>query len=269
MTTQHSLALRIVLTVLLLASGGCSAPPKTMTNSIGMRLNLIPAGEFQMGSPESEASRDSDEGPQHRVRITRQFYLGVHEVTQGEYERVMGDRLWDGKKHTKNGEDYAASYISWTDAVEFCKKLSAKEGRTYRLPTEAEWEYACRAGTQTRYHFGDDESDLGSYAWFYDNAWHIGEKYAHEVGQKRANSFGLYDMHGNVWEWCQDWNGEENYGSSPSVDPTGPTSGSLRVIRGGSWSSIPRHCRAADRDRDRPGRRDRFLGFRVALVPAD
>ena len=127
-----------------------------ITNSVGMKLKLIPAGEFMMGSPADE------EGPVHRVRITKPYYLGIHEVTQGQFEEVMGTSPWKGQSAVKEGAGYAASYVSWDDAVEFCKKLSAKEGREYRLPTEAEWEYACRAGSGTRYSFGDDESGLGS-----------------------------------------------------------------------------------------------------------
>ncbi|MCH8047388.1 MAG: SUMF1/EgtB/PvdO family nonheme iron enzyme [Planctomycetes bacterium] len=159
-----------------------TGPPKDFTNRIAMKFKLIPAGEFMMGSPESEKFRYDDEGPVHRVKLTKPFYLGVHEVTQGEFEKVMGTSPWKGKNFVKEGSDYPASYISWDDAVEFCKKLSAKEGRTYRLPTEAEWEYACRAGSKTAHSFGADSSKLGAYAWCNDNTAKIGEYYAHLVG---------------------------------------------------------------------------------------
>ncbi len=243
--------------------------PREIENSIGMKLILIPPGEFQMGSPESGEDRDDDEGPMHRVRLTKPFYLGLHEVTQGEWERVMGTRPWSGKSYVKEGSDYAATHVSWEDAVEFCKKLSAKEGREYRLPTEAEWEYACRAGTETAYQFGDDASRLGDYAWYYDNAWDADEKYAHVVGRKQSNGFGLFDMHGNVWEWCTDWFDSDYYANSPVDDPTGPASGSYRVYRGGCWFLNAWGCRSAYRCRNTPGIRSYYLGFRVALVPAD
>ena len=160
----------------------CPTLAKDFTNRIAMKFKLIPAGEFMMGSPESEKFRYDDEGPVHRVKLTKPFYLGVHEVTQGEFEKVMGTSPWKGKNFVKEGSDYPASYISWDDAVEFCKKLSAKEGRTYRLPTEAEWEYACRAGSKTAHSFGADSSKLGAYAWCNDNTAKIGEYYAHLVG---------------------------------------------------------------------------------------
>jgi len=254
----------------------------TSTNSIGMKLKLIPAGEFMMGSAKSpqEIARlfdlDEDhakyltgENPQHRVRITKAFYLGVTEVTQGQWEAVMGSRPWSGDDDQKEGPDYAATYVIWEDAVEFCEKLSSKEGVTYRLPTEAEWEYACRVGTTTIYHFGDDESRLGDYTWFCDNAYSADDKYAHRVGRKKANPFGLYDMHGNVYEWCHDRYGEDYYAGSPTDDPTGAEGGSFRALRGGSWIDVPCFCRSAFRFWCSPEVRDGRLGFRVAMTVAD
>ena len=237
--------------------------PQQLTNSIGQDLVLIPAGSFQMGSPEGESGRSSDEGPQHRVEITKAFYMGRTEVTQGQWLAVMGTKPWKGQSYVQDGDQNAASYISWDDATEFCRRLSQREGKTYRLPTEAEWEYACRAGTTTRFHFGDDESRLGEYAWFDGNADSIGEDYAHRVGQKKPNAFGLYDMHGNVWEWCGDWFGP--YASSPLRDPRGPSSGSSRVLRGGSWLNVPRSVRCAVRFFFTPAYRYDSSGFRVVL----
>jgi formylglycine-generating enzyme required for sulfatase activity len=169
----------------------------------------------------------------------------------------------DGNRTVKEGSDYAATYVSWDDAVDFCKKLSGSTGDTYRLPTEAEWEYSCRAGSSRMYSFGDSTGQLGQYAWFRGNAWDIDEKYAHGVGQKRANDFGLYDMHGNVYEWCSDRYDTDYYGNSPGNDPQGPSGGSSRVYRGGSWNFTPQYCRSANRFRFTPSNRILSLGFRV------
>jgi len=253
-------------------------------DGVTMKFALIPTGEFMMGSHESaeavakeldfNAERFENEHPQHRVEITKPFYLGVHEVTQAQYEKVMGDKPWSGEawmKWVKEGPEYPATYVTWENAQEFCRKLSAKEGRTYRLPTEAEWEYACRAGSKTRYCFGDDVSELGTFAWYCENAWRVDEKYAHQVGLKRANVWGLYDMHGNVHERCADWYDDDYYEKSPGVDPEGPSTGSSRVERGGGWGGYAGHCRSAFRAMLPPEPDYRFagLGFRVALVPAE
>jgi eukaryotic-like serine/threonine-protein kinase len=227
--------------------------PIEINNSIGMKLVLIPAGEFMMGSPEGDSSRFSDEQPQHLVRITKAYYLGVTEVTQTQYERVMGTNPSKFK-----GAQLPVEMVPWEDAVEFCRKLSEKEGRTYRLPTEAEWEHACRAGSQTKWSFGDEESRLGEYAWYDSNSYRT----THPVGEKKPNAWGLYDMHGNVWEWCSDWKGE--YASIAVDDPTGATAGSLRVFRGGSWYSSAGGCRSAFRLWHTSGSRYYYLGFRVA-----
>jgi formylglycine-generating enzyme required for sulfatase activity len=224
-----------------------------IVNSVGMKLKLIPAGEFLMGSPESDKSAIPNEKPQHKVRITKPFYLGVTEVTQEQYEKVMGKNPSNFK-----GPANPVENMSWDDAVEFCKRLSAKEGKTYRLPTEAEWEYACRAGTTTEYSFGDDAASLGEYAWFVGNS----ERETHPVGQKKPNAWGLRDMHGNANEWCQDWYGE--YSSDAVTDPPGDDGGSFRVGRGGSWSLPARLCRSAYRYGRAPGFRLYVLGFRVA-----
>ena len=239
----------------------------TITNSIGMKMTLIPPGEFMMGSPESEKDRYDDE-QQHRVQISKPYYVGTTEVTQDQWERVMGTTPWKGKDYVKVGADYPTSIVSWDDAREYCRKLSEKEGRTYRLPTEAEWEYACRSGNLNSYCFGShNTTTLQEYAWFDENADAIGDEYAHRVAQKRANFFGLYDMHGNVYEWCSDWYDENYYGSLAgklTVDPEGPASGSSRVLRGGSWRSDPQYARSALRNRHTPTDRfNRGIGFRI------
>jgi len=255
----------VLLSVMLVGSQlqAQDAPKQFIGNSIGMKLTLIPAGEFQMGSPDSDSDAADREKPQHLVKITKPFYLGVYEVTQQQYEKVMGTCPWQGKDYVKEGVDYPAVYVNHDDAVEFCRRLSKQEGVEYRLPTEAEWEYACRAGTTTAYSFGDDASKLGQYAWHYKNALDIGEKYAHRVGQKLPNPRGLYDMHGNVWEWCQDWSGL--YGSEKVVsDPLGPAQGEYRVLRGGSIVFRSSLVRSAPRNANLPNRRNYFYGFRAA-----
>jgi len=241
-----------------------------------MRLVLIPKGEFLMGSSASDSVAD-DAKPQRRVRITRPFYLGRYEVTQQEYERVMGRNpsRYKGGRNPVEG-------VSWFNAVRFCNKLSENErlpqyykihgedvsssgGSGYRLPTEAEWEYACRAGTTTRYCFGDSEAGLWEYAWFNDNL----RKTTHPVGQNKPNAWGLYDVHGNVWEWCEDWYGADYYRDSPTDDPPGPPEGSERVFRGGSWSSdAAALCRSAFRCSLPPTLDSIGLGFRVARAPS-
>ena len=201
---------------------------RTVSNSIGMRFRLVPGGEFTMGSPGSEAGRSKDEF-QHQVEIVDSYWMGTLEVTQKQWQTVMGTRPWDG--HSPNQNSAAASQISWEDANEFCTLLSIKEGYAYRLPTEAEWERACRAGTNSTFSFGDAWDKLGEYAWNPNNSGND----AGEVGQKLPNQFGLYDMHGNVWEWCADWYDAEFYQISPKQDPTGPENGKVKVLRGGCF----------------------------------
>jgi formylglycine-generating enzyme required for sulfatase activity len=242
-----------------------------LTNAIGMNFVLVRAGEFVMGSPEGEEGRQGDEGPQHRVRITRRFYLGATQITQAQWQAVMGSAPWKGwlfaKRSVREGADNPATYVSWDDAIAFCRVLGQRDGRAYRLPTEAEWEYACRAGSTGRYSFGDDRSRLAGYAWYADNASDAGWRYAHRVASMRANPIGLYDMHGNVSEWCSDWLAGGYYAVSPPDDPQGPTAGSYRVNRGGGWSSTPQCCRSASRSGSTPVYRYSDVGFRVACNP--
>ena len=233
-------------------------PPKLITNSIGMKLALIPPGEFLMGSPDSDKDAGGDEKPQHRVRITQPFYLGMYAVTQGQYRTVTGAN----PSKVQGSDDLPVETVSWDDAIAFCKKLSESDGETYRLPTEAEWEYAGRAGSTTRYSFGDDAASLGEYAWFSDNS----EGKTHPVGQKRPNAVGLFDLHGNVWEWCSDWFDPAYYGQSPGADPLGPSQTAFRVFRGGCWLSVPQFARSAIRDRNSPAYRNYDVGFRLARV---
>lgn len=228
------------------------SPGDIMTNSIGMKLVYIPAGEFMMGSN----GGGSNEKPVHKVRISQGFYMGQCEVTQGQYRAVMGK-----SPSSIKGDNNPVETVSWDDATEFCRKLSEKEGQTYTLPSEAQWEYACRAGTSTVFSSGNSESSLGDYAWY---GYKVG-KTTHPVGTKKPNDFGLYDMHGNVWEWCSDWYGGGYYSGRPDIDPQGPDTGSRRVLRGGSLSSSPWICRSAYHYRGAPGITLYDLGFRVVM----
>jgi formylglycine-generating enzyme required for sulfatase activity len=226
---------------------------------VRMELVLISAGEFMMGSPDSERHAGSDEKPEHRVRITKPFYLGKYQLTQEEWQRVMSGNpsFFKGPRNPVEG-------VNWDRCQAFLGRLNqqyARAGGTFRLPTEGEWEYACRAGSSTRWCFGDQEGSLEDYAWCVTNS----GSSTHPVGQKRPNAWGLYDMHGNVWEWCSDWYDVEYYGESPRNDPTGPSSASYRVCRGGGWDGRARFCRSANRDFNRPGSEYSFLGFRVCL----
>ncbi|MBN1506057.1 MAG: SUMF1/EgtB/PvdO family nonheme iron enzyme [Sedimentisphaerales bacterium] len=220
---------------------------------VKLPMILVPAGRFLIGSPDDEEGRFQNEGPQHEVTIRRAFYMGTFPVTQAQWRTVMGTE----PSHSK-GDDMPVESVSWNDATEFCRRLSAREGQQCELPTEAQWEYACRAGSAGRFAFGDDDSILGQYAWYKDNsAWK-----PHRVGQKKPNAWGLHDMHGTVWEWCQDWCAE--YCQEPVTDPPGPDSGVQRVIRGGGWRGIARYCRSAVRYGNTPGDHGVNVGFRLA-----
>ena len=317
------------------AAGKAKGSPKQLALDLGgglkLDLVLIPAGEFLMGSPDSDHDAVGDERPRHRVRITRPFYLGKYLVTQEQWQALMGKNPSDIK-----GPKDPVENVSWEDCQEFCKKLNEKfprphpgplpegegkpqfprphpsplpegegksqfprphpgplltmlrtvpgEGKSqpgrpqpslppkseglFRLPSEAQWEYACRAGSNTRYCFGDAESGLGEYAWYVDNS---GGK-THPVGTKKPNAWGLYDMHGNVWEWCQDWYDGLYYAKSPTDDPMGPAKsplGSVCVVRGGSWGNLASFCRSAPRDAGGIAYHNAGLGFRVSRVAAE
>jgi formylglycine-generating enzyme required for sulfatase activity len=232
---------------------------ETLSGDIKLEMVKIPAGTFLMGSADNDASAKDDEKPQHRVNL-QEFYLGKYPVTQEQYQAIMVDN----PSHFENNLKNPVEQVTWDDAQKFCQKLSEKTDKKYRLPSEAEWEYACRAGTQTRYHFGDDENQLGEYAWFNKNS----DRKSHPVGQKKPNNWGLYDIHGNVWEWCEDgWH--TNYENAPKNGTAWNDNYSqtkARVIRGGSWLYTPRNCRSASRYYD--DIRFGFYGFRV-VSPQD
>jgi formylglycine-generating enzyme required for sulfatase activity len=303
--------------------GGKKQIAVDLGGGVKMELVLIPAGEFQMGSGESaeataaffkknygkdlvQADWFKDEHPQHRVRITKPFYLGTCHVTRGQFRQFVaatayktdaekaerpGAVGWDADKKAfgfkekyswrnagfEQTDEHPVVNVSWNDAVAFCKWLSKKENKTCRLPTEAEWEYACRAGTTTRYSSGDDPETLakvGNVAdatakakfprWRYTIKANDGYVFTAPVGKFKPNAFGLYDMHGNAWQWCADWYGAEYYAKSAADDPTGPDTGVNRVLRGGSWDDRPYGARSAIRLRIGPGSRDFVAGFRVA-----
>ncbi len=321
-----------------LAIAGCAVPaaapppsagtPAVQTNSLGMRFVRIPAGEFLMGSEEPAATlaRDfpqlpperfallGDEAPVHKVRITRAFWMGQHEVTVGQFRRFLErsgyvpESIADGtggygwrvdydpaqtargdafegrdRRYAWNnpgfaqGDDHPVVNVTWNDAQALAAWLSRTEGRRYRLPTEAEWEYACRAGTRTRYSTGDDPASLRGSANVFDQRtaaywpqWKAmalpaddGFTFTAPVGSGAPNAWGLYDMHGNAWEWVADWHADDYYAHSPVDDPQGPADGTVRVRRGGSWHTWPFYARAAYRNWNAPDTRYTLVGIRL------
>jgi formylglycine-generating enzyme required for sulfatase activity len=231
--------------------------PKEITNGKGMRFRLIPAGEFTMGAVTADARAGNDEKPRHNVRISKPFYISAFEITQSQFESVTGNN-----PSKFRGSDKPVESVSWDEAVEFCNKLSQLEGGKYRLPTEAEWEYACRAGSSTTFYWGDSMDDR--YAWHAENS----DNQTQPAGRKLPNSWGLYDMSGNVCEWCADWYGSDYYGMSGSLDPQGPSTGKNRVIRGNAWNANPGILRTSFRLSTRPDNRSNSIGFRVVLEVA-
>lgn len=235
--------------------------PVETTNSVGMKFVAIPPGRFTMGAGAGEVPVD----------LAQPFRLGIHEVTQGQFKAVMGTEPWKRKEGVKAGEHIAASHVHWADATEFCRKLTEQEraagllsaNKAYRLPTEAEWEFACRAGTTTKYSFGDDAAPLAEYAWYIANSKNVGESYAHAVGLKKPNAWGLFDMHGNLYEWCNDWLGGKLPGDT---DPKNPDFGSYRVLRGGAWLYEAQNSWSTSRRRYSPDAHSPLIGFRVVLT---
>jgi len=209
-----------------------------------------------MGSPATDRSRRANERPQRQVTISKAFYMGATEVTQSQYQALMG------KNPSRfNGARGPVEQVTWNDATAFCKALSKKTGKRVVLPTEAQWEYACRAGANTRFSFGDADKELAAHGWFSSNS---GGR-SRPVGRKTPNAFGLYDMHGNVWEWCRDAFGDRSYAKAKNVDPENTTASRYRVQRGGSWSNDAPSCRSAMRGRSAPGDRRADFGFRVVV----
>jgi formylglycine-generating enzyme required for sulfatase activity/tRNA A-37 threonylcarbamoyl transferase component Bud32 len=234
------------------------------TNSLGMPFVLIRPGTFLMGSAETDALHEDNELPQHPVTMSQPYYLGVHEVTQREFEKVTGRN--PAQSRGADSGNLPVESVTWDDAVDFCTRLTALEpehraGRRYRLPTEAEWEYGCRAGSKGAFCFGDDRALLNQYAWWGERAGS-----PHPVGSRRENAWGLCDVHGNVWEWCSDYFDAAYYRQAPAVDPSGPASGSERVCRGGCSTSQARDLRAARRWGVDPRQSLATIGFRVACA---
>lgn len=279
-SSPSSIGQLLVFLLALVAGGGASLcrgqerepsplPRREIRNSIGMRLVEIPAGEFVMGSPTDQPGRQ-DREKLHRVRLRRPFFIGVSEVTQAGYAAVMQENPSRFGRDEGRDDEHSAIHpvdsVSWHAAAAFCERLSAleaerKAGRVYRLPTEAEWEFACRAGARGLWSFGDDPKRLAEHAWYRTRG---SKRTSHPVGRLRANAWGLYDMHGNLWEWCSDWYAAD-FGDGLHVDPTGPRHGQTKVIRGGCFMSVPAHTRCATRFHDPPAIGDDDVGFRVVM----
>ncbi|HBF18406.1 MAG TPA: formylglycine-generating enzyme family protein [Verrucomicrobiales bacterium] len=234
---------------------------------VSMKLVLIPAGKFMMGNHDTPAETVKkfggfernliDEYPAHEVTISKPFYMGIYEVTQAQWKAVMDTEPWKAERalgymrlqpRPEGFDDYPVAFVDSYDAIEFCRKLSKKTGRNVSLPTEAQWEYACRAGTTTAFSFGDDLSKLIDYGWYGGKNAGQKEDYAHRVGQLKPNPWGLYDMHGNVWEFCRDWYDKDFYSRSPSVDPENTTKTDKPSLRSGAFHSVPTVSRSAQRN---------------------
>lgn len=251
------------------SDGGTPAEPdvradlvESLPGGASIHFIWIELGSYSMGSPASEAGRLADEGPQHEVTISQGFYLAQYEVTQVQWEGVMHTRPWAGQDYVVEEPSRPAVFLEWQDAQAFVHALNRAAGDSlYRLPTEAEWEYAARAGTTTAWSFGDDETGLGEYAWYRSNAWEAGLQQAQVVGTRRPNPWGLYDMHGNAWEWVQDRYG--TYPSDAQADPLGPPSGPYWVLRGGGFSDYAATTRAASRLAGTPHPRRYVMGTRL------
>lgn len=261
-TSRRPLALGLALLALVSNAFGADLD---LGGGIRLKLADIPAGKFRMGSPKGSVGAAFDESDrlrrddffQHEVTLSRAFQLGVTEVTQRQYRQVTGQN-----PSVFKGEDRPVDNVSWMDAVKFCELLSAKTGRKVRLPTEAEWEYACRAGGAERYYFGEDpeHTALADHAWYLANS----ERQTRPVAQKKPNAWGLHDMAGNVWEWCADYY-KGPYEDKAVTDPKGASGGETRVLRGGCWETGPLSCRSANRGGVIPTRGTSRFGFRIVV----
>ena len=237
-----------------------------LPGEVPLEMEWIPGGTFTMGSPDTEPYRGASEGPQHQVTLDG-FWMGRYQVTKRQWTAVKGTSPWLGQKHEIDDPESPAVYVSWNDTQDFIAAVNVLTDQAYRLPSEAEWEYACRAGTTTQYFWGNDPTytDIADYAWYAANC--LTEQYAHLVGQKLPNAWGLYDMSGNAYEWCQDWV-HETYAGAPTdgsawVLPVGTN----RMVRGGAWGIIPTECRSASRASSEPGNASYGIGLRVVRTP--
>ena len=241
------------------SSGSSSSSGQTITvtaNDVTFTMVAVKGGTFQMGATSEQGSdAESDEKPAHRVTLS-DYYIGQTEVTQALWQAVMGTNPSNWK-----GSNLPVEKVSWDACQQFITKLNQITGRRFRLPTEAEWEFAARGGNKSRGYKYSGSNDIGAVAWYWENS----GKMTHSVGQKQANELGIYDMTGNVWEWCQDWYDKEYYGKSPSTNPCNNTSASCRVDRGGSWNGSARSCRVSNRYDDSPDNADYSLGLRLAM----
>jgi formylglycine-generating enzyme required for sulfatase activity len=264
-------SVRAVPTILAVTGGPpqqvvvTSAPVVGVETFAGIEFVRIPPGSFEMGSPEIEPQRQPREGPRHPVTISSGFWMSRFEITKAQWLEVMGSEPWRGQPYTVEDPDSPAEYISWEQAQGFVEALNRRNEGTFRLPTEAQWECAARAGSTTAFHYGDDpnEQHVGDAAWYLRSAYIPGERYAHPVGLKRPNAWGLHDTMGNVWEWCADWYDPDYYVTSPDVDPPGPPDGVRKVLRGGAWYEDAQGCRSARRHAEFPSYQVLGVGLRV------
>ena len=258
-----------VLLVFVLAAGAAHANPEmtaNLPNGATMEFVWIEPGTFLMGRPDSDPWGEDPETPQHEVTISSGFWLGKYEITQGQWQAAMGTTPWEGWRAVHSDPTHPAVAITWEDAQTLAQRLNTVAGEElYRLPTEAEWEYACRAGTETRWSFGDDQSFLYAYGWYRWKTLDVRQPYAQRVGELLPNPWGLYDMHGNVWEHVQDWYAP--YAGEPQVDPLGPTTGSRRIWRGGAFTFLAPLTRSAYRGGHYPERRADVGGRLLRTAP--
>jgi formylglycine-generating enzyme required for sulfatase activity len=262
MTRLFFLSLFVALAGSVASQAQKKDPPKHFTNSIGMKFVWIKPASFVMGSPKEEELRGKDE-TQHKVTLTKGFYMGVHVVTQEQWQEVMGNN----PSKFKGEKNLPVEMVSWDDCQKFIKKLREKDKKPYRLPTEAEWEFCCRAGTTTPFHFGEtistDQANYEGSTTYGNGKKGVYREKTTPVGSFPANAWGLHDMHGNVLQWCQDWRGE--YPQKDVVDPTGPDKGQGRVLRGGCWLYPSASCRSASRTDINSGFGSDMFGFRICF----